>query len=67
MSYAYDVLQRALITERNQHGSSCVQFCIEMLVAEMHTANHRLNDAINKDADVSEAARELDEALRETS
>jgi hypothetical protein len=37
---------------------------LDMLIAEMHEANHRLGDALNKDTRVSKAARELDDEMK---
>lgn len=67
MSYCYDTMTKAYATLR-QHlppeirdGDLAVRF--DFLISEMHEANHRLNDAINKDARVTKYARKLDELM----
>jgi len=70
MSYCYDVMAKAWATlaEKLPHdvryGETAVRF--EFLINEMHEANHRLGDAINKDARVTTQASILDKALNET-
>ncbi len=64
MSYCYDVMSRAWATLREklppeeQNGELAVRF--ELLINEMHEANHKLKDAINHDDRVTRAARRLD-------
>ncbi len=67
MSYCYDTMEKAWATlaerlpEDVRHGELAVRF--GFLIAEMHEANHRLNDAINKDARVTHYARKLDQLM----
>jgi hypothetical protein len=64
MSYCYDVMEREWESLRQQlpvevrDGEKAVRF--GFLIAEMHEANHRLKDAINKDGRVHHAARKLE-------
>ena len=65
MSYAFDVMSRVFAEHIEGMIESELAFRFRMLFEEMHEANHRLNDAINKDGRVSRAARELDEFARD--
>ena len=70
MSYCYDTMAKAFETLRNhlpedvRHGELAVRF--SFLISEMHEANHRLGDAINKDARVTNYARRLDETMEKS-
>ena len=67
MSYCYDTMQKAWGILRNdlppdvRESELAVRF--EFLMSEMHEANHRLNDAINKDDRVTRYARKLDQVM----
>lgn len=67
MSYCYDVMSKAWATlathlpEDVRHGEVAVRF--EFLINEMHEANHRLKDAINKDTRVTRCAAQLNNVL----
>ena len=67
MSHCYDVMQKAWsklsenFPSEVRHGEIAIRF--EILMNEMHEANHRLNDAINKDRRVTRSAMRLDKAL----
>lgn len=69
MSYCFDVMSRAFATLREQlppdvrDGEMVYRF--EILISEMHEANHRLRDAINHDDHVTGAARRLDNIGKE--
>lgn len=69
MSYAFDVASRAWETLRQQlpedqrDGKLATRF--GFLLEQMHDANHRVGDAINKDIHVTAEARRLNEALKE--
>lgn len=67
MSYAFDTMARAwqrlqqALPAEARDGEVAHRFGV--LMEEMHDANHRLNDAINKDERISSQARRLAEAL----
>lgn len=67
MSYAFDTLSRAWALLQNElppehrHGEVAMRF--GFLLEELHDANHRVNDAINKDNRVTADARRLDAAI----
>ena len=67
MSYCYDTMEKAWATLRDKlpadiaHGELAVRF--GFLISEMHEANHRLGDAINKDDRVHHSARNLDRLM----
>lgn len=67
MSYCYDVMSKAWATLAEhlppdvRHGETAVRF--EFLMNEMHEANHRLRDAINKDVRVTKCASNLDKTM----
>lgn len=77
MSYCYDVMggiyMRHIHPLLVKEGKETLSLRFEMLIQEMHSANHRVpspdgvfkGDGINKDHGVSRAARELDEAAKE--
>lgn len=64
MSYCFDIMSRTWETLRQQlpeetrDGELAVRF--GFLIDEIHEANHRLRDAINHDARVSNAARRIE-------
>jgi len=68
VSFCYDTMAKAWATlaqqlpEEVQAGELATYF--EFLISEMHEANHRAGDVINKDARVSATARKLDLALK---
>lgn len=68
MSYCYDVLSKAWNQLRERLPEDVreneVTMRFEFLLEEMHEANHRLGDAINKDGRVSRTANKLDEAMK---
>ena len=70
MSYCYDVMEKAWahlaehLPAEVRHGETAIRF--EILIGEMHEANHRLRDAINKDDRVTRYARRLDNAMTGT-
>ena len=67
MSFAYDTMSRAWATleaqlpEQVRAGEVATRF--GLLIEEMHEANHRLGDAVNKDARVTRQAQKLDAAM----
>lgn len=74
MSYAYDVMSRVWAQHiRPNVRDKTLALCFEMLIEEMHNANHRVpsannvfkGDGINKDPEVTRAARALDDYARE--
>ena len=71
MSYCYDTMSRAWaklrakLPEETQGSEVAMRF--EFLIEEMHEANHRLRDAVNHDAAVSNCASRLDKAMTEES
>lgn len=64
MSYCYDVMSRAWEMLRQDLPPGVrdgeLSFRFEMLISEMHEANHRLRDAINHDSQVHDSARKID-------
>jgi len=67
MSYAFDTLSRAWEQLKQQlppeHRDGEVAMRFGFLLEELHDANHRVNDAINKDERVTADARRLNNAL----
>lgn len=67
MSYAFDTLSRAwsLLQQQlpQEHRDGEIAMRFGFLLEEMHDANHRLNDGINKDGRVTADARRLDAAI----
>lgn len=67
MSYAFDILSRAWEQLKQElppeHRDGVVAMRFGFLLEELHDANHRVNDAINKDSAVTADARRLDSAL----
>ncbi len=67
MSYAFDILSGAWallkqeLPEEHRDGAVATRF--GFLLEELHDANHRVNDAINKDARVTADARRLEAAI----
>jgi len=67
VSYCYDTMQKAWdklsehLPADVRHGELAVRF--GFLISEMHEANHRLKDAINKDDRVHHCARNLDRLM----
>lgn len=68
MSYSYDVLSRVWSRLRDKlpkdvaDSEEAIRF--GFLIEEMHEANHRLGDAINKDRRVSSQASRLDSVAK---
>jgi hypothetical protein len=65
MSYVFDVLERVyagLIEPSCPFDRVAARF--RLLLSEIHEANHRLDDAINKDPQVKKLARLLEEEVR---
>ena len=67
MSYAFDTLSRAWEHLKQElpaeHRDGVVAMRFGFLLEELHDANHRVNDAINKDDKVTADARRLEAAL----
>ncbi len=65
MSYCFDVQMRAWRMFKTAGGTQewYVTELFEQLLDAMHSANHRLDDKINKDRAVSQAAKRLEEQL----
>lgn len=67
MSYAFDILSRAFeqlrqgLPPEQRDGAVATRFGV--LLEELHDANHRVNDAINKDSRVTAYAQRLDAAI----
>jgi hypothetical protein len=70
MSYCFDVLERTWETLRQQLPKDVrddeLATRFGFLLSEIHEANHRLNDGINKDARVTKQASQLDKAASNT-
>lgn len=64
MSFAFDTLSKAWAVLREKLPqdvrSSELTMRFEFLLEELHEANHRLNDAVNKDPRVTSLAVRLD-------
>jgi hypothetical protein len=69
MSFSFDTFEQAWARLRSQlppetrDGELAVRF--ELMLSELHEANHRLGDAVNKDARVTRHACRLSEAMHE--
>lgn len=67
MSYCFDTMEKAWGKLREQLPSAVrdseLSVRFEFLIHEMHEANHRLGDKINKDDRVTSHARRLDKAM----
>jgi hypothetical protein len=67
MSFSYDVMSKvwAHLQEQlpKEVRESEVAVRFGFLIEDMHEANHRLKDAINKDSAVSRSAAKLDNVL----
>jgi hypothetical protein len=67
MSYAFDILSGAWehlkqeLPQEHRDGEVAARF--GFLLEELHDANHRVKDAINKDARVTADARRLQDAI----
>ena len=67
MSYCYDTMSKAWATleqhlpEEVRGGELATRF--GFLIEEMHEANHRAGDVINKDGRVTAHARKIDNLL----
>lgn len=67
MSYAFDTLSRAWerlrqeLPPEQRDGEVAIRF--GFLLEEIHDANHRVSDAINKDSRVTAYARKLDATI----
>jgi hypothetical protein len=67
MSYCYDVMRRVFDAQIAPHvPDEKVTLLFGFLIDEMHSANHTLNDGINKNGRVSGAAKALDDASKAT-
>jgi hypothetical protein len=61
MSYVYDTMRRVWDEQIVPHlGDEELAFRFGALIDAMHSANHRLDDGINKDREVDVAARKLE-------
>jgi hypothetical protein len=61
MSYCYDTMRRVWTTNIvPKLDDEELVFRFEALIDAMHSANHRLDDGINKDREVDHAARKLE-------
>jgi hypothetical protein len=61
MSYVYDTMRRVWDERIVPHlGDEELAFRFGALIDAMHSANHRLDDGINKDREVDVAARKLE-------
>lgn len=67
MSYAFDILSGAwaLLKQElpQEHRDGEVAMRFGFLLEELHDANHRLHDGVNKDAHVTADARRLESAI----
>lgn len=67
MSYCYDTMSKAFariaghLPKEERESELVMRF--GFLIDEMHEANHRLKDAINKDHRVTNCARRLDNLM----
>jgi hypothetical protein len=59
VSYSYDVMRRVFETHFAKGDRLSMEF--SLLIGEMHSANHALNDGINKMRSVTEQARALEQ------
>jgi len=64
MSYCFDVMSRVFDQHIAPKIDQEIAMEFSMLIQEMHSANHRLNDGINKDNQVSKQARDLAECAK---
>ena len=73
MSYAFDVMASVWASDvRPRLDDERLAMHFEMLIEAMHSANHRVpsangvfkGDGVNKDPEVTAAARELDEYVK---
>ena len=61
MSYVYDTMRRVWDVEiAPRVDDEELKFRFGALIDAMHSANHRLDDGINKDREVDVAARKLE-------
>lgn len=60
MSYCFDTLMRVYTEKIEPQLEAELAFRFRMVLEEMHEANHRLNDGINKDARVTRMTRALE-------
>jgi len=67
VSYSFDILSgawegiKAKLPQEDRDGEVAMRF--GFLLEELHDANHRLNDAVNKDARVTADANRLKDAI----
>lgn len=66
MSYVFDQTVR-MFRERfaPRSGDSFETNLFEMILQEMHSANHAMNDAINRNSSVSRAVREYEDYIND--
>jgi len=66
MSSSFDVLQRIFMDRfEPMSGDDFEKQLFFGVITSMHSANHQLNDGINKSAGVSNAIRMLEEYIQE--
>jgi hypothetical protein len=63
VSYCFDVLERTWAELRRQLPDSELVIRFELMLHELHSANHRLADKVNQDPGMRSLARELESAL----
>lgn len=64
MSYCFDTISRIYrdkIEKLVEKEDPQLAMMFSMLLDEIHSANHRVKDALNKDSQLCSAVRELDE------
>jgi len=66
MSYSFDVLSRVFNNRfEPKSGDEYEKHLFHMLLEEIHSANHELKDAINRNSRVRKSADRLDKHVRE--
>lgn len=65
MSYVFDVLERVFTDEiAPSVKDKTLKILFDLVLLSMHGANHRADDVINKDINVSRAVSELDDYVK---
>jgi len=64
MSHCYDVMTKAWNHFAKQLPETDSTLTFWILIEAMHSANHRHNDIINKDHDVTRIAMQLEASLK---
>lgn len=65
MSYSFDVAQRARAAMEPDIKDDVLKTRFRLLLESMHDANHKVDDAINRDSQVRRQAAAIDKYLDE--